>query len=177
VGRTTDGAFNGNVEAPLAAERETVMPPGHDATAEKLAMTDELSLQRRFFADEVQAVGNIRNSLLIEALATVPRERFLRPGPWVIRGEGDFGGAVRQTMDADPRHVYHNVSVAIDSNRQLFNGAPSVVASWIDALDLQLGDRVLHVGFGLGYCSGAASMTRSPTPSEALASRCEVRES
>ncbi len=30
----------------------------------------------------------------------------------------------RKTPDADPRHLYHNVSVAIDPARQLFNGAP-----------------------------------------------------
>ena len=116
-------------------------------------MTNDLTLRRRFFAEEVETVCNIRTSALVEALATVPRERFLRPGPWLIRGEGDFGGATRQTPDADPRHVYHNVSIAIDSTRQLFNGAPSVVASCIDALRLGSGDRVLHVGSGLGYYS------------------------
>jgi protein-L-isoaspartate(D-aspartate) O-methyltransferase len=114
-------------------------------------MSDDLQLRRRFFAEEVQAVANIRTGLLVQALATVPREGFLRAGPWLIRGEGDFGGDVRQTTDAHPRHVYHNVSLAIDANRQLFNGAPSVVASWIDILNLTSGERVLHVGCGLGY--------------------------
>ena len=116
-------------------------------------MTDDLTMRRRFFAEEVQMVGNLRTSALVEALATVPRERFLRPGPWVIRGEGDFGGPPRQTPDADPRNVYHNISIAIDPARQLFNGSPSVVGPCIDALALEPGDVVLHVGAGLGYYS------------------------
>ncbi len=128
-------------------------------------MTGELSMRRRFFAEEIQAVCNIRNSSLVEALATVPRERFLRPGPWLIRGEGDFGGAPRQTADSDPRHVYHNVSVAIDSDRQLFNGAPSVVAPCIDAFDLRPGDRVLQVRCGLGYYSALVAHCVGPTGS------------
>jgi protein-L-isoaspartate(D-aspartate) O-methyltransferase len=47
--------------------------------------------------------------------------------------------------------VYHNIGVAIDSSRQLFNGQPGTIAPWIDALDLVPGKRVLHVGSGLGY--------------------------
>jgi protein-L-isoaspartate(D-aspartate) O-methyltransferase len=66
-------------------------------------------------------------------------------------GRGDFGGPPRETPDADPRHVYHNVVFAIDPARQLFNGQPSTIGMWIDALGLVPGARVLHVGAGLGY--------------------------
>lgn len=114
-------------------------------------MTMELALRRRFFAEEVQAIGNLSTPALVEAFATVPREAFLRPGPWLIQGEGDIGLGPRQTPDADPRHVYHNMSVAIDAGRTLFNGGPSVVGRAIDALALQPGGRALHVGCGLGY--------------------------
>jgi protein-L-isoaspartate(D-aspartate) O-methyltransferase len=78
---------------------------------------------------------------------------FLPPGPWLIRSEIDFGGGPRQTPDNDPRHVYHNVAIAIDPDRQLFNGAPSLVSICIDALALQPGARALHVGCGTGYYS------------------------
>src|SRR6187397_1262397 len=69
----------------------------------------------------------------------------------MIQGAGDVGGQPRPTIDADPKHVLHNVSVAIDPARQLFNGGPSVVVPAIDALGLAAGQRVLHVGAGLGY--------------------------
>jgi protein-L-isoaspartate(D-aspartate) O-methyltransferase len=113
-------------------------------------MTD-LTARRRFFAEEIQVSSNLRSTALVDALATVPRERFLPPGPWTIRGEADFQASPRQTQDADPRHVYHNVAIAIDATRLLFNGAPGLLAMAIDALALEQGSRVLHIGTGTGY--------------------------
>ncbi|HEX5109080.1 MAG TPA: hypothetical protein VFV95_11560 [Vicinamibacterales bacterium] len=113
----------------------------------------DLALYRRFFAEEIAATAGLKTPALIDALAAVPREHFLRPGPWMVRGEGDFGAPPRHTPDADPRHTYHNYSMAIDPARQLFNGAPGLLAMWIDSLGLQPGHRVLHIGAGLGYYS------------------------
>ena len=115
----------------------------------------DLAQYRRFFAEEIEAVAKLQTPGLVEALATVPRERFLRPGPWTILADADFtSGAptrTRTTADADPRRVYHNIVVAIDPARQLFNGQPGTLTVWIDALGLAVGARVLHVGCGLGY--------------------------
>jgi len=86
--------------------------------------------RRRFFAEEIQPIANLQSAGLVEALATVPRQQFLPPGPWLIRSESDFGGPSRQTPDGDPRHVYHNLSVAIDRSRQL--SYPH--EAWLDAL-------------------------------------------
>jgi protein-L-isoaspartate(D-aspartate) O-methyltransferase len=113
----------------------------------------DLALYRRFFAEEIAATAGLKTAALIDALATVPRERFLRPGPWLVRSESDFGAPPRHTPDGDPRHTYHNYSIAIDQARQLFNGAPGLLAMWIDTLGLQAGHRVLHLGAGLGYYS------------------------
>ena len=114
-------------------------------------MNEQASLDdvRRTFAEELRSSCHLTSNRLIEALATVPRQRFLPPGPWVIRGEGDPRAV--PTSDDDPRHLYRNVSVALDAERQLFNGAPGVVASWIDAANPRPGDRALHVGCATGY--------------------------
>ena len=115
----------------------------------------DLALRRRFFAEEIEAVAKLRSQALVDALAAVPREGFLPPGPWTVMAEADFTGIspakTRQTPDADPARVYHNIGVAIDPERQLFNGQPATLAPWIDSLDLAPGARVLHVGCGLGY--------------------------
>ena len=39
----------------------------------------DLDLRRRFFADELEAVAKLRSPRLVDAFATVPRERFLPP--------------------------------------------------------------------------------------------------
>jgi protein-L-isoaspartate(D-aspartate) O-methyltransferase len=119
----------------------------------------DLSQRRRFFADEIAAVGAVSTPRLIDAIADVPRERFLDPGPWLVRGEADVLTGARRTPDDDPQHVYHNYSIAIDPARQLFNGTPVFLASLIDKLALAPGASVLHVGAGLGYYSAVIGHT------------------
>src|SRR5262245_19628829 len=117
----------------------------------------DLDLRRRFFAEELQVVCNLKSQALVDAFAAVPREHFLPPGPWTLLGEGTDGFMMggpprtRTTPDADPARVYHNVAIAIDPERQLFNGRPGTLAVWIETLDLPPGGRVLHIGCGLGY--------------------------
>ena len=111
----------------------------------------ELARIRQYYAEEIQAVANIRSPAIVQALATVPREKFLGPGPWRILSGGLGGFDYRTTEDADPRHLYHNVLVAIDSMRKLNNGQPSFLAFCLDALDLAVGDHALHIGCGVGY--------------------------
>ena len=128
-----------------------------------MTMQFDLDSYRRFFAEEIQVASNIRTPGLVDALATVPRERFLPPGPWIVRGEADMNAPLRRTPSDDPRFTYHNVSIAVDPDRMLFNGAPGFVAASIDALGLEPGQRVLHVGAGTGYYT--ALMARAVGPS------------
>ena len=111
----------------------------------------DLALYRQFYSEEIEAVSGITTPGLAQAFANVPRERFLPPGPWLFRGESDPGGLPRPTPDADPRRVYHNVPVAIDAPRMLFNGQPAFVGRLIDVLAFKPGDSALHVGCGTGY--------------------------
>lgn len=74
-----------------------------------------------------------------------------------------FGGRLRATPDADPGRIHHNIAVAIDPARQLFNGQPATLGTWIDTLDLSPGGRVLHVGCGLGYYTAVMAHCVGPT--------------
>lgn len=112
---------------------------------------------RRFYAEEIRFAANISSPALIEAFARVPREKFLGPGPWElgsadVRGMSALGiGKMSYTAVDDPRHVYHNVVVALDKENEINNGQPSSLACWIDALDIKPGARVYHLGCGVGY--------------------------
>jgi protein-L-isoaspartate(D-aspartate) O-methyltransferase len=103
------------------------------------------------YAQQIVAAAGATTPALLDAFAAIPREQFLGPGPWVIVGAGD--PKPRRTPDADKRHVYADASVAIDAERQLFNGAPSFLARMIDSLALVPGSRVAHIGAGTGYYS------------------------
>jgi protein-L-isoaspartate(D-aspartate) O-methyltransferase len=108
---------------------------------------------RSFYAEEVRLATSVGSAALVEAFARVPREKFLGPGPWQI-ASADMGlGGVSYTTtdDADPRHVYHNVVIALDTARDLNNGQPGTLARWIDTLGLRAGERVFHLGCGVGY--------------------------
>jgi protein-L-isoaspartate(D-aspartate) O-methyltransferase len=118
-----------------------------------------LESYRRFFAEEVAAACGLRTAALVEAFATVPRERYLNPGPWLI---ADMFGAPRPTPDSDPRRVYHNVAIAIDPARQLFNGQPSTIGAWIDQLALEPNARTLHIGCATGYYTAVLAQCVGP---------------
>ena len=119
-------------------------------------MTGAAADYRGFYAEEIAAVACVRSKALVRAFATVRREDFLGPGPWKL-GTLDFGMSpvprYVATEDADPRCIYHNVLVSLDESRHLNNGQPSALAAWLDALDIQEGERVVHVGAGVGYYS------------------------
>ena len=140
-----------------------------------------LSLEdaRRAYAEEIRAVADIQCDRLIEAFARVPREAFLGPGPWLI-GTGSrtrrfkmpapdeptpWEADYRATPDADPRHLYHNVLIGIDPKRSLNNGQPTALAAWFDTLEPRLGDRMLHVGCGVGYYTAVIAEAVGPSGS------------
>ena len=107
---------------------------------------------RQRYAEELRFTAKLGSRAVVEAFATVPRERFLGPGPWRVLSPMAMA-EYWTTEDADPRHLYHDVLIAIDEERRLNNGQPSLWARMYDQLELRRGDDVVHVGAGTGYYS------------------------
>lgn len=112
---------------------------------------------RSFYAQEVRFAADLITPGLVDAFAKVPREKFLGPGPWQLgspEGRAMAAAGLGQSSFVtveDPREVYHNVVVSLDRARNINNGQPSAVGRWIDALALKSGERVYHLGCGVGY--------------------------
>lgn len=112
---------------------------------------------REFYAREVLFAANLTTPGLVEAFAKVPREKFLGPGPWQLGSAesralslAGMAQLAYVTVD-DPRDLYHNVVVSLDRAKDINNGQPSALGRWIDAMALQTGERVYHLGCGVGY--------------------------
>jgi protein-L-isoaspartate(D-aspartate) O-methyltransferase len=111
--------------------------------------SQELQDAREYFAEELRSAADLRSAAVVRAFAEVHREEFLGPGPWEIWHP--YRGDYSTTADADPKHLCHNVIVAIDRTRKLNNGMPSALAYMIEALELKGGEHVVHLGCGVGY--------------------------
>jgi protein-L-isoaspartate(D-aspartate) O-methyltransferase len=114
-------------------------------------MDAELAAARRWYAEDLRLQAPVeRNLEIVAAFATVPRERFLGPGPWRIVPDS-YPFQAFTSPDDQPHWLCHDVLVAIDETRGLNNGLPSLWARIFDQLDLRRGERVMQVGAGTGY--------------------------
>ena len=104
-----------------------------------------IATHRKFFADLVTA--SVPNPRVTEAFASVPRERFLGPGPWKIFTARGY----ISTPTDDPAFVYQDVTVALDEAQKINNGQPVLHAVSLAMLNPQPGETAVHVGAGTGY--------------------------
>ena len=111
-------------------------------------MTKRSANLRAFFASYVALKGGTRDPRIEACFAAIPREPFAGAGPWQIKVPG---GPYLQTPDDDPAYLYHDWLVALDAARGINIGEPALHARCLDALALQEGETVLHVGAGAGY--------------------------
>lgn len=123
----------------------------------------ELAQARAAFAEDLRARSALRSDALVRAFASVPRERFLGPGPWRILVPERLADAYQTTPDDDPVRLYRNILVALDERRGLNNGEPAALARWFDALDLSRGETVLHLGCGVGYYTAILAEVVGPS--------------
>lgn len=112
---------------------------------------------RADFARSMSTRAGIADPALEAALAAIRREDFLPPPPWVVYG--DTG--VERTSDATK--LYHDVLVALDRERGVNNGSPSLHAGWISALAVKPGERIVHIGAGSGYFTAVLAQLTGPT--------------
>lgn len=145
------------------------------------AARPDLESTRRQYAEQIRDVlwrrCHVRLSdELCSAFARVRREDFLGAAPWLIRGTATKNICqqiasrfsrrphTRDWTTDDPTRLYHpDIVVAIDASRGLNNGQPSGLALWLHYLELEPGDRVLHVGCGLGYYTAIIATVVGPT--------------
>ena len=109
----------------------------------------DIKTRRTAFAEELRYVAHVRSDRVIDAFATVPREHFLGDRPWQVAHYLDDG--YWEVPGNDPGSAYHNVLFAIDTARGLNNGHPEFWARLLDRLEIRNGDKVYHLGAGLGY--------------------------
>ena len=119
----------------------------------------DLAEIRSAYAREMAAASDWGDPRLERAFAEVPRENFVGPGPWMIMGLTAALANERyvRTRDADPAHLYQNALVALDAEKGINNGEPSLHAAWIGAVAPQPGEAVSHVGAGTGYYTAILS--------------------
>jgi len=111
-------------------------------------MPTDLIAHRQFYARLVTARAGVTDARIIEAFATVERERFLGPGPWYVKAAAE--GYVDTGTD-DPAVLYQDVVVGLMPDRGINNGEPSLHAKSIGAASPAVGEIVVHVGAGTGY--------------------------
>ncbi len=120
------------------------------------ATSDPSRRARCAYASEVMRLAGVEDRRIEEAFAQVVREAFLPPPPWTVIS---MGNAMRTRDLGD---IYNNVLVAIDPERGINNGEPSLHAAWIDAIRPQPGETLIHVGAGTGYYTAILSLLVQP---------------
>ncbi|OHV18662.1 methyltransferase domain-containing protein [Rhizobium sp. RMa-01] len=115
---------------------------------------DELAVVRRAYARQVAATAGTTNPRIEAAFAVVPREKFLGAPPWQI---ANLGGGYRPLLSADLVLAYQDVLFALQPDKGVNNGSPSLHARLLAELDVQIGDRIAHIGAGTGYYSAVLS--------------------
>src|SRR5277367_352222 len=113
-------------------------------------MQNSIAAARQSYAEELRFTANVRSRAVIAAFAAVPRERFVGSELWRVKSPLNIA-EYWTTDDADPRAVYHDVLIALDEERGINNGQPSLWAFLFDRLGIAAGEHVLHLGCGTGY--------------------------
>lgn len=110
---------------------------------------DRLQPFRTLYANLTVARVGITDpdSRLRAAFASTPREHFVGPGPWRIFTPVGYV----ETVSDDPAMLYQDAVVALKSDSNINNGQPTLHAFCLEALKIEDGETIIHVGAGTGY--------------------------
>ncbi len=123
-----------------------------------------LIIVRRAFAQHLSFVVGLDDPRIEAAFASVRREDFLDPGPWLtVLWPRTRGDAYIATPSADPVYLYMDCVFAILPERHVNNGAPSLHARLIAQAAIKEGDHVVHVGPGAGYYTAIMAQLAGPS--------------
>jgi protein-L-isoaspartate(D-aspartate) O-methyltransferase len=136
------------------------MMKNKSSTPDPISTETSISAFRRFYARFVTAISKVSNDRVREAFATVERERFAGPGPWEVAVAAPEGYI--STESDDPRILYQNILIGLDSGKGINNGEPSLHAKCLDEANPQRADVVVHVGAGTGYYTSILAQLVGP---------------
>jgi protein-L-isoaspartate(D-aspartate) O-methyltransferase len=129
--------------------RKPPEPPGGRASLAEI---------KRFYGKLMAAAANSADPRLEDVFAEVPREAFMPPAPWRIMVNHQYF----ETPSADPAYLYQNALVALDPDKGVNNGEPSLHAGWIGAVSPKPGEIICHIGAGTGYYTAILSSLALP---------------
>jgi protein-L-isoaspartate(D-aspartate) O-methyltransferase len=119
---------------------------------------EKLGLLRKVYSAQILATAQVRSRRLEKAFAAVPREKFMPAGRWTLAGPR---GAI-PLPDNNPALLYQDALFALKPSKGINNGEPSLHARMLSHLNVQPGDRVVHVGAGSGYYSAVLAELAGP---------------
>jgi protein-L-isoaspartate(D-aspartate) O-methyltransferase len=108
----------------------------------------DVNAARLAFAALLREQHGVRSEPLLRAFASVPREAFVGPGPWLML---QAPRGYESTPDADACRLYSDMAVGLDPARRINNSAPGVLARLLDAVSPAEGETVVEIGCGTGY--------------------------
>jgi protein-L-isoaspartate(D-aspartate) O-methyltransferase len=102
---------------------------------------------RSFYANFIVKSVGCSDENLIAAFASTAREQYVGDGPWSIFVNSGYISSV----SSDPRILYQDVVVGLDTDRGINNGQPILHARCLMNCAPAAGESVVHVGAGTGY--------------------------
>jgi protein-L-isoaspartate(D-aspartate) O-methyltransferase len=107
----------------------------------------ELAVVRRAYARQMLAVAGMQDERVENAFAKIRREDFLGSEPWQVVRRPPVPPLPRN----DPAAIYQDVVIALQPDRGVNNGSPSLHARMLHDLAVEAGQHVAHIGAGAGY--------------------------